>query len=61
MLPVKMELFHVVLVVVQMTRGDLASASLTVGVRHSIILWYLDTILPVHPIEVILEAAYGSR
>ena len=25
------------------------------------ILYYLDTILPVHPIEVIPEAAYGAR
>ena len=36
------------------------SASITVGVRRRIFIEYLDTILPVHPIEVIHEAASGA-
>ena len=59
--PDEAALVHVVVVVVQLPQGDLKPASLTVGVWISIILRYLDTILPVHPIEVITEADSEAR
>ena len=55
--PAEAELVCVVVKVVQILRGDLASASLTVGVRRRMFLEYMDNILPVHHIEVIPEDA----
>ena len=39
--------------VVQLPQGELESAYITVGILYRIILYYLDTILPIHHIEVI--------
>ena len=52
---------YVVVAVVQMPRGDLASAYLTVEVQSRVLLEYLYTILSVHPIEVIPDAAPGAK
>ena len=60
MVPVKATLVRVVVAVVQLPRRELASKYLTVGVRRRMILYYIDTILSVHPIEVIPEAASGA-
>ena len=54
--PAKAELVCVVVAVLQILRGNLASASLTVGVGISMFLRYLDTFLPEHHMEVIPEA-----
>ena len=54
-----MELNHAVVVVVQMTWGEPEYISLTVVVRCRMFLQFLDTILPVNPIEVIPEDASG--
>ena len=57
--PAEASMVHVVVAFVQIPWGYLVSTSITVGVRHRMILSYLDTILKVHPIEVILDANYG--
>ena len=56
-----MALVRVVVDFFHLPQGYLASTYLTVGVRRRIILNCLGTILPVHPIEVILEATSGER
>ena len=59
MVPANAALVYVVVAAVHLPQGSLVSTSITVGVRHRMILSYLDTILKVHPIEVILDANYG--
>ena len=53
MVPAKTSLFHVVMMVAQISQGDLATASITVGLRGSMLLLYMDNILEVHPIKMI--------
>ena len=57
----EVELVRVVVVVVQLSQGDLVSTSITLVAQRRMFLYYLYTILLVHPIEVVLEAYYGSR
>ena len=42
-------------------QDNLASVPLTGGVGCRVLLYYLDDILPVHHIEVIMDAPSGER
>ena len=60
-LPAEASLVRVVVAVIQLPRWDLESTSITVGVHRRILLYYLDTILPVNTIKVIPEDASEVR
>ena len=51
--PAKAMLVRVVMLIIQLPRGDLAAAYLSVKVRCGVILQYLDAVPPSHLIKVV--------
>ena len=58
--PSEAALVYVVAEIFSCHRGYLMSSFLSVGICRRIFLEYMDAILPVHPIEVVPEAASGA-
>ena len=60
MVPAEAALVQVVMLVIQLPRGDLGGASLTISVRHGVLLQGMNSILPVHPMKVVHYPASGE-
>ena len=57
--PAKVELIRGVLLIVQLSWGDLGSTPFTVWVRFGVILQDLDNIPSLYPVKVVSRSASG--